>query len=121
MSGLRGDPGNGSPRHTKDNLLTHLCNQTSKVALSNGIQQWKDYEKDYHGKPTFRIVTKKTVAVSHHPVSADAMDACGPVGDGLIFKGLTLSMTKNSRELLLSLIFIVFTKIIPIFVENLQN
>ncbi|MCI7548196.1 MAG: tyrosine-type recombinase/integrase, partial [Bacteroides sp.] len=31
--------------------------------------------------------------VSHHPVSAEAMDACGPVGDGLIFKGLTLSMT----------------------------
>lgn len=55
--------------------------------------EWKDYEKDYHGKPTFRIVTKKTGAVSHHPVSAEAMDACGPVGDGLIFKGLTLSMT----------------------------
>ena len=30
--GLRGDPGNGSPRPTEDNLLTHLCNQTSKVA-----------------------------------------------------------------------------------------
>ena len=41
--------------------------------------EWKDYEKDYHGKPTFRIVTKKTGAVSHHPVSAEAMDACGPV------------------------------------------
>lgn len=55
--------------------------------------EWKDYEKDYHGKPTFRIVTKKTGAVSHHPVSAEAMDACGPVGDGLIFKGLTANMT----------------------------
>ena len=57
---------------------------------------WKDYEKDYHGKPTFRIVTKKTGAVSHHPVSAEAMEACGPMGDGLIFKGLTLSMTTIS-------------------------
>ena len=37
--------------------------------------EWKDYEKDYHGKPTFRIVTKKTGAVSHHPVSAEAMEA----------------------------------------------
>ena len=45
------------------------------------------------GKPTFRIVTKKTGAVSHHPVSAEGMEACGPAGDGLIFKGLTLSMT----------------------------
>ena len=32
--GLRGDPGNGSPRPAEDKLLTHLCNQTSKVALS---------------------------------------------------------------------------------------
>ena len=31
---LRGDPGNGSPRPAEDKLLTHLCNQTSKVALS---------------------------------------------------------------------------------------
>ena len=45
------------------------------------------------GKPTFRIVTKKTGAVSHHPVSAEGMEACGPAGDGLIFKGLTANMT----------------------------
>ena len=32
--GLREDPGNVSPRHTEDNLLTHLCNHTSKVVLS---------------------------------------------------------------------------------------
>ena len=31
---------------------------------------WKDYERDNKGKPTFRIVTKKTGAVFHHPVSA---------------------------------------------------
>ena len=41
------------------------------------LVDWKDYERDNKGKPTFRIVTKKTSAVSHHPVSAEAMEACG--------------------------------------------
>jgi len=88
-----------------DRLLKTPCKyevlrRASIFAVLSGLHRgdilaldWKDYEKDYHGKPTFRIVTKKTGAVSHHPVSAEAMDAYGPVGDGLIFKGLTLSMT----------------------------
>lgn len=74
--------------------------RASIFALLTGLRKgdilaldWKDYDKDFNGKPMFRIVTKKTGAVSQHPVSKEAMEVCGPVGDGLIFKGLTSSMT----------------------------
>ena len=50
---------------------------------------WKDYEKDCHGKPTFRIVTKKTGAVSHHPVSAEAMGACTILSGKMTYLPLT--------------------------------
>ena len=77
-----------------------VLRRASIFAVLSGLRRgdilaldWKDYERDNKGKPTFRIVTKKTGAVSHHPVSAEAMEACGPAGDGLIFKGLTANMT----------------------------
>lgn len=88
-----------------DKLLNTPCRhdvlrRASIFALLTGLRKcdilaldWKDYDKDFNGKPMFRIVTKKTGAVSQHPVSKEAMEVCGPVGDGLIFKGLTSSMT----------------------------
>ena len=82
-----------------------VLRRASIFAVLSGLRRgdilaldWKDYERDNKGKPTFRIVTKKTGAVFHHPVSAEAMEACGPAGDGLMFKAYTRDAAPGQRS-----------------------
>lgn len=66
------------------------------LRISDILQlRWEDIEKFSDGGMGLRITSVKTGAEATLPISDEAMEYCGPVRTGLVFKGLKRSMTQK--------------------------